>query len=492
MNILSTRCVRSLAILGMIAGVLLVGGQANADSLGFSLSTEVSPGSAPDDLSVVVMDNETQKPLADASITLADSLNDDHSGQRHLTGFDGASRFKSALSRAHALTVTKEGFSAISLLGVKSAQVTIYLKPLPHSVAEPVAVDPVLATGTLLGWPESLGGDVVNAGLVFRTLNAFDLLHFDTDSLISPLKDKIEVLGSHDIPSNLVLPEQDISVFLASFTLNKPVFRLPVERGHAMSLAGVQGTIAVRELMSIVQGGGKISLELLNKLKFTRAGLTGEFTPATDLHTDVTTDLDLHTQHQVTVNAPPFKADVLVAAATDMNGDRGTLLPTDIKLAVSSANPGQIKAVSLSASDASVGKAHDVLTIAMGEKGRRISGIVSDSAGASVKPGEFLAVDELADAPALPESLALHAMASGLSAAIYESSKTALWYVYALPESGTTPITASRLAGLDKVTAFSVIQLEFGQGFDGKTLDGQGVMRKLQRFARATAKVVKP
>ena len=70
-------------------------------------------------------------------------------------------------------------------------------------------------------------------------------------------------------------------------------------------------------------------------------------------------------RHQVTVDAPPFPADVMVAAATDLSGDRQTLIPTDIKTAMSADHPGQIQTVSLSAPSQNLGQSRGVISFAV-------------------------------------------------------------------------------------------------------------------------------
>jgi hypothetical protein len=484
-SVRKVKLVWALATLGLIASALLVAGRAHAESLGFSLSSTPAPGAAAQDISVRVLDDETQKPLADASVSLSNSLIDDSGTVRAQTGADGNSLFKGALSRdARTLTVSKDGYATISVVGLQSTQVTIYLKALPSAQLE--ANPTVIASGSMSGWVDSSD---VKAGLVLKTLGAMDLLHFDASSLISPLKDTIDVMGSHEIPSNLVLPEQQVWALFVPITLNKPTYRLPLARGKTVRIAGVQGTISTDDLIALTQNGGKLSLELLNKLKFNRAGINLATQANTDFQANVNANLVLRPTHRVSPSQPPFAADVLVASATDIDGVRGTLLPTDIKLAANQSNPSQINTVQLSACDASAGRDRDVITIATADKGHRMSGIITAQAGSSVRPGEYLAIDGLSDTPTVPDTVTLSPLATGVAAALYETANAPVWYVYALPTAGVSQVPARRLPGNAAVKSYSMIQLDFGAGFDSSALDGQTVMKSLKRFARATAKV---
>ncbi|MGK5082156.1 hypothetical protein WDW37_02540 [Bdellovibrionota bacterium FG-1] len=470
-------------LLGFAAGTLLwMGHNAQAETLGFSLSQARPPGAALDDLAVLVLDEENGLPLSDAKITLADTLKDEDSAARGITGQDGTLLFRGALTRHPALTVSREGFSTLSLVGIQSPQLTVYLKPLPLT-------EWVTFSGQMTGWAPRPNSDVISAGLVFKSLSVFDLIHFDASSFISPLKDTIDVFGSHEIPSNLILPEQDISIFFGSITLNKPTYRLPILKNRSIRLATVQGTIATTDVLAMIQGGGKLSLNLLNKLKFQRSGLSDVVTTEGDRSIDVNAAFRLRPCHRVSVKNPPFEADVIVAAVTDIHGDREILMPTDIKLARSSDHPDQNRTVSLSSADSSIGKTHDVVTIAQSGKGRRLSGIVTQNAGADVNPGDFLTTEERPDAPSIPDWISVPALSTGVSAVVYQAQTIPLWYVFVLPGAGQTQVPAQRGLGLEKATSYSVMSLDFGPGFDNGSLDGQTIMQGLQRFSRAGAHI---
>jgi hypothetical protein len=483
------------AILGAVACTLLIVGRAQAaESLGFSINAATATGGAPDDVTVLVLDQSTGKPVADAQVTLADSL--ERAGSPSQTGIDGTLSFSHglAISRSKtALTVYKTGYTAISIVGFgagvagdRGAEVTVLLKPLP--AASIAAAPTVLASGTITGWAGNPPRDAVTAGLVLRSLTAFDLLHFEAGSLISPIYDTINLFGTHDIPSNIVLPQQDVSLIIGSIHLNKPNYRLPVTRGRELHLVSVQGTIGARDLMAAAQAGKDASLEILNKLKFSRVGVTGAMTPQKDFKQDMKLTSELKPTHKVTVSASPFKADILVAAAADMDGDRNVLVPTDIKLAASAG--AAAKPVSLNA-NASTGKLRDVVTIAMGDKGSRLSGIVTENAGATVTTGAFLSIDALTDSTTLPATVSFKPVATGLAAAVYESEGTPVWYVYSLPQAGSVTVPSKQIpngAG-DKVSAYSVVNLDFGTGFKPGQIDGRTAMKGLLRFARANAHV---
>jgi hypothetical protein len=305
-------------------------------------------------------------------------------------------------------------------------------------------------------------------------------------------------MGPRQVPSNIILPPQDIFVMFTTISLNKPTYRLPLLPNREVRLAGIQGQALVDDLLPAVQnGGGKISMDILNKLRFTRVGLTSVLQPNGDFQQDVDASVTLSPKHQVLVSQPPFTCDVLVAAMTDLSGDRQTLLPTDVKVAVSASNPTQINTVSLTAPAQPLGAARDVVTVALTDKGHKLSGIVTDSAGKVVRPGEFLPASDLPDAQELPDSVTVAAPLQGVGAVVFETGATsvqgkhtrAAWMVYTLPSAGTVAIPAKDLLAGSPIGKYSVVQLEFDKNFSEKALDGRTIMRKLQRFTRSSATI---
>lgn len=190
------------------------------ETLGFSIADRSG------NFDIRVVDELTQSPITDATIRLEEA---------------------SPGSAVRNLTVSKAGYATITLMGLMGQPVTVYLKPIPTTFSE------VMVSGQLTGFPPHPSSRTVQAGLVFRTMNAFDLLHFDTDALISPLRDTIDVMGPRRVPSNLVLPSQSVSYFLVSFELDKPDYRLPLPAGKESRLVGIQGEIDVRDLVPAMQ-----------------------------------------------------------------------------------------------------------------------------------------------------------------------------------------------------------------------------------------------
>ncbi|MGZ3697472.1 MAG: hypothetical protein ACXWP5_05165, partial [Bdellovibrionota bacterium] len=448
-----------VAIFSMAGALIAMGRAQAAETLGFSA---VDDGS--DRQSVTVVDESTMSRIDDAQIVQNPAL--------------------------HSITVSRTGYAGVTLIGAAASKITVYLKKLPLEARA------IQAKGTMSGW--QMGDsrdDNVHAGLVMKAMNSFDLVHFQFDSLISPLKDDLNVFGHHKIPSNLVLPEQDIFLLLGSITINKSDYRLPLVSGQDVRLVGVQGQMSVDEIVPAFQGGS-MSLTLLNHLQMTKFNLTESIhLPGQDFERVVDASQPMAPTHTVTVSAPPFTADVLVAAVTDLNGDREVLFPTDLKLGLNSQDQSGPRAVTLSA-PTSAGL-HDVVSFAVAPHGKRLSAIFSATPGKTVRPGAFLPVSELADGPALPATVQIQAPAQGVGMAIFESEapwSTAelpqsmpSWYVVTFPSAGAVEVETARVPTTMAFKSYSVVQLDFGAGFNEKNLDGRVILKSLSRFTRATA-----
>lgn len=444
-------------------------------------------------LNVTVLDDDTLLPIQGAGIQISDRMSDltaaaaaDDLAQ---TGADGTATFRdNGSDQPLAVTVTKAGYASVTLLGVVTRNAIIYLK----RNSQPTGA---ILNGTMGNFQVPDGSDLVYGGLVFRTISAFDLLHFDMSSVISPLKDTIDVMGQHEIPSNLVLPRQSIPVFFASIDLDKPQYRLPVvvpdAGGAPIRLAGLQCQISTDDVISIATGGGTLSPSMINKVHFTHVGISQAVQPASGSPQDVPAPYDLQATHQVMVPSAPFQADVLVAAFTDLDGNRQTLLPTDITSPRSGSS-----SVYLQSTASALGAARGVVAVALAPQASRLSGVVDMSGGSAIQLNDFLNIDPLQDYQGLPPSVPIHANPKSVAVVAFEGraqdsagvSRTyPIWTVYALPAAGNTAIPTAPLTGSSAPASYSEMQLEFSS-LNEHAVDGLTIIRDLTRFARSTAR----
>lgn len=494
-------CLLIISGLGSTAG--------RAESLGFSLS--LRSGGSGSTLQVQVLDDVTLLPVEGASITVSDTLGAAEASFviEAETPREGVVQFARPSPGPLAVGVYKEKYIAFSIVGIQSDEVTVFLKPiqLPDQYT--------LVKGDLGGWNPSPGKKHVQAGLVFRSMSAMDLLDFQVQSFFSPLKDTIEVMGKREVPSNVSIPDQEVSLFLGTIRLNKPSFRIPLYSQRQIRLAALQGVSKVSDVIAALQGGG-FNAELLNKLSFSRFGISSTLEPAPDLKNDFNADYALSpSKQEVRVTRPQFVSDVIVLGGLDLEGDRQSLIPMDIKTAVSIQDPNQVKPVKLASIQESIGNSKSLLmTAAVGKNAKRLSGIITDSPGPLVQVGEFLNVQEIGDFRQLPDRIAIKAPEMGLGMITFCAKgvgprfdgmseeefplapgleKKAEYHyttevVYVLPVAGEVRVPTQNSHPIPKVSKYSISQVEFKPTFDERVIDGHLILQKMSRFTSAFAK----
>lgn len=450
-----------------------------AESLGFSFN-DVDTDQHNQSIQVQVFDDNTLQPITHATINISPN---------------------------NVITVSKEGYAATTLIGVKAKDISVYLKPIP------VSTKTLMASGNVGGWKPNPSDSPVYLGLVFKALSIFDLLHFEISSVVSPEKDTIDIWGDRQIPSNIVLPEQDIPIFIGSAHVNKTHYRLPLSTGTESHLVTAHGEISSSDLISIGTGGGAPSLDTVNSLNFTRIGISDVIKPSADVEVNLNASIELIQKYQVDLSPPPFKADVMLASVTDMAGDRKSLVPTDIKLGMkasytneinsSSFNDNQYQALAttqLKGTARSFGKTEGIVAIAMANGAKRLSGTITINPKSNLKVNNYLMADDLKDFTKYPETISMKPTMNGLSVAVLEANfepkksekpKTfPVWYIYSLPSAGDVNIKVSDIPDQKFKTTlynYSLMSLDFGSQFNEKEFNGQNMMKNLERFSRSMA-----
>jgi hypothetical protein len=481
---------------------------AQSESLGFSLALRAGVESST--LQVQVIDDITHTPIEGAGVTVSDSLGTAEASFviEAETPKDGVIHFARPTSGPLTLGVFKENYIAFAIVGIQSDEATVFLKPLQ------LPDQYTLVKGELGGWNPSPGKKFVQAGLVFRSMSAMDLLDFQVQSFFSPLKDTLEVMGKREIPSNVSLPDQEVAFLLGTLRLNKPAFRIPLYSQRKIRLAALQGSSKVSDVIAAVQGGG-FNAELLNKLNFTRFGISSALEPIADLKLDFNADYVLSPlQREVRITRPPFPADVIVLSGMDLEGDRQVLIPMDIKTAISIQNPNQIKEVKLAGLSESIENSQTlIVTTAVGKNAKRLSGVITESKIANVQVGEFINVKEIGDFRQLPDRVGVVAPLQGVGMLTlcakgigprFEgmsevefpqnpgAEKTAEYHytteiIYVLPVAGEVKVPIQTVHSIPKISKYAVSQVEFNPAFDERIIDGNKILQKIRRFTSAFA-----
>lgn len=388
------------------------------------------------------------------------------------------------------VTARHPGYASTSVLGVQPGELDLYLKKAP-----PPAAETPVQSGRMPRW--QIGSNsYIYAGLVFKALSASDLLGFDSRTLVSPIKDTIDVLGPQQVPSNFVAPRQDVPILFGSVRLQKEVYRLPMAPSPSQRLVGIQGQALVSDLLGLIQGGGRPSVDLLNKLKFTRVGVSAPFAlepgqaPPTR---EVDASTPLQPLFNVVSQAPSFASDLFVVAATDLTTDRSELMPTDVKLARREEDGlAPAKRLSLAAPATPLeGTTSWILSVATVGQGKRLTGVLTQAQrGTNITPEPFLEVEQAQDFTSAPEQFEL-APAGGRVGSTLRSlvllgrEHAPLAYVFVLPGTPAARVSRQALSGEAELEGFDRLTLEMETALLERAIDGTSAMAGLRRFTRA-------
>jgi hypothetical protein len=389
------------------------------------------------------------------------------------------------------VTASRTGFATTSLAGVRAGRVTLFLKRAED-------VPQVVLSGGFREWHRRTGLGHVLGGITLRPIGAADLVTFDSRIVLSPLRDVIQVFGDRRIPSNLMFPDQDLFLPVGGVTLNKPEYRLPVPADRDMRLVSLQAEIRALDILPSFQSGGKLSLDLLNKVRIHRVGLSEVFTPRGDQRVELDAQAAVGGRHEVTVTRPSFPSDVIVGAGFDLRGDRSALVPTDVKVALTASRfTAPIQPVLLGSVARELGVERIVLALALADGGRRLAvNVLGAGNSRAVSTGAFLEPAAAANPfPQLPDAIQVEPTPQGVttlalgSHAVGDGRTThPQWVLHVLPGAGPQTVDPRAAVTAAPVQHYSITRLEFAGGFREDAIDARGQFRTLSRMSRASAR----
>jgi hypothetical protein len=460
---------------GLLAVLFLLASPnfATATPASIGLGTTIAPRG--DMLEVEITDRDTGTELQSVSVSIQSldgteayhSTLSNRSGRAQVSGLNASSTYRVEIELATYTTTT--------LFTRPGLKLQIAMRPTRDLAS---AAPTVRASGVIRSWPSNPRG--IQAGLVFSSLSASDLLGFGVEALISEEDDIVNIYGDRKIPSNMVLPDQRLPILLGRARLNKPVYRLPFKSasGSMKRLTSIQGEISSSDILF---NGGE-SYKILNKTRFKQLGISSPFAlPTIDFSRDLDAPLALQPASTLLAPVPPFRADVLAVSLLDLAGDRHELILTDVKLAREAGDAGPAKPVTLVApSRGAAGEASQhILSVALPESGKELSGIFSTAGGSPIQPARF----RPAPKPASGGTLTLQAPSHGIAIAfVDEPGRTERTHeVFVLPSAGhvafspVAPTPGSR---------YITLELELGATFAESSIAPTQALATLEAFSR--------
>lgn len=238
-----------------------------------------------------------------------------------------AATTKEQLKDGVSVTVFKEGYQIVSVRENTASELTLNLVPTFSDSYNTLR-------GNLTGFVPADSDDYVQVGLVAKALKVSDLAQMDPASFISPWKDTIDVFGKREIPSNLVLPDQTLSIWFLSVHLDKPEYRLPVPQGSSERYFGITAQAVAQDLVQAVRNKAD-PYALLDLLEFKTVGASSPTTVPT-VDSDIPLNIDakdalltsITLQPSPKNNAPEGTKHIAIALS---EVEPGVYVPNDIK-----------------------------------------------------------------------------------------------------------------------------------------------------------------
>jgi hypothetical protein len=371
------------------------------------------------------------------------------------------------------VSVKREGYAEVMIAGLKTGKLTVFLKPTGSLGSQ------AIVSGDLQNYLPLLPGNV-DGGLILRTLGVTDLLSLNPDTLMSPLKDTIQLVGPREIPSNLVFPDQRIGLVIR---LNKPTYRLPMSSYRKGRIVAIHAAIPTTSLLSLPSSPK--AADLANVLSARKIGWTEELSPTESVTKPIAFSTNVDRKISLVVPKPPFPADLYGLNFLDLQSDRQSLLTSDVKaLKQGTYEAAGVNTISLGVvTSLPNGASQKVVAAALANDGDQISvNILAHEA--QVTAPEFMPVEVLARA--FPKVMKVKAPAKGMIIVSLQEKTSADGnfgkQIFVLPGAGEVSVPLQDLSATMKASRYSVSRLEFDDGYQPNHFEGGEVAKNLKRF----------
>lgn len=263
-------------------------------------------------------------PLEGAQVLIGNAMGQPFSGNFLTTDANGQIMIPREWNEALPLTVSAPGYVRTTYLAQDPTSVTLRLRKLPTALQFEVR-------GGTQGLPVSNKDGYVDFGLIMPAFTKLDLLSFDMNSVISPLSDRIKVVGGQElnIPANVSLPKQTEKYnFLIDVTLNKPTYRIYFGQPGVTRVYAARGRFEFKPVVQALRDGAQF-YDLINHFSINGGGIRDIEVRSNQTVLEMpTTELNYTEKREVM--APAHRGDELFLAVS-VTKQSGLLIPTDVK-----------------------------------------------------------------------------------------------------------------------------------------------------------------
>lgn len=263
--------------------------------------------------------NEAGEPLANAQVLIG-MTQEQFPGNYGLTNEKGEFALPENWTQADTVTIDAAGYVRASYIGLKPESKVIILKKKFKAA--------VTLKGVTSGHPVRNKDGFIDYSLVMSAMTRQDLLNFQIQKVVSPVNDKIEVVGQEmNLPANVSLPRQTENYFIG-ITIDKPQYRLFFSEPGVQRVFAARGRFPFKDVVDGLRGDKEI-FELINYFNITGGSIRDVNVVGNE------TGLNIPVMDLTFTEKKPFKAPKLsssqVMVVLTVADNNGYLIPTDVK-----------------------------------------------------------------------------------------------------------------------------------------------------------------
>lgn len=263
--------------------------------------------------------NELGEPLANAQVLIG-AADGAFPGNFGVTDQNGEFLVPADWTTTDMVTVDAPGYVRATYIGLNPESKIFTLKK--KFIAQ------VQLGGVTSGHPIRNKDGLIDFTLVMSAMTRQDLLNFQIQKVISPLNDKLTIVGQEiELPANVSLPKQSENYFIG-LTIEKPAYRLFFGDQGVQRVFAARGRFPFKTVVDGLRGDQEI-FELINYFSITGGSIRDVNLTSEKNKLDIPV-MDITFSQKKPFKAPKLeKSQVMVAVTVADNG--GFLIPTDVK-----------------------------------------------------------------------------------------------------------------------------------------------------------------
>lgn len=262
---------------------------------------------------------EMNEDLAQAQILIG-SADGEFAGNYGQTNEQGEFPVPANWTTTNMVTIDAPGYLRATYMGLEPGAHTFKLKKKLTANVQ--------LGGITSGHPVRNKDGFIDFSLVMSGMTRQDLLNFQIQKIVSPVSDKISIVGQEmKIPANISLPKQTEN-YLIGITIDKPAYRLFFTDKGVQRVFAARGRFPFKTVVDALRDKKEV-FELINYFSITGGSIRDVNLTENKNNLNIPV-MDLTFSEKKSFKAPKLaSSQVMVALTVSDNG--GYLIPTDVK-----------------------------------------------------------------------------------------------------------------------------------------------------------------